>query len=95
MAIQLIHVGFSNILAANRVIAIVSPNSAPSKRMILEAKRKGLIIDMTNGRRTKAVLVLDTGHMVLAAIASETILGRVAASRDGNPKSDPIEEMAL
>ncbi|MEK7352958.1 MAG: DUF370 domain-containing protein [Chloroflexota bacterium] len=95
MATELIHLGFSNILAVNRVVAIVSPNSAPSKRMILEAKKKGLIIDMTNGRRTKAVLVLDTGHTVLAAIAPETIAGRVATSRDGNPKADPIEEMAL
>ena len=96
MVTELIHIGFSNILAVNRVVAIVSPNSAPSKRMIQEAKKKGLIIDMTNGRRTKAVLVLDTGHMVLAAIAPETITGRVTSSRDGsNPKADIVEEVAL
>ena len=96
MVTELIHVGFGNILNVSRVVAIVSPASAPSKRMIFEAKKKGLIIDMTNGRRTKAVLVIDTGHMVLAAIAPETIQGRALASRDGlNPRSDPLGEVAL
>ena len=78
MVTELIHIGFSNILAVNRVVAIVSPNSAPSKRMIQEAKKKGLIIDMTNGRRTKAIIVLDTGYLVLAAIAPETVAVRVS-----------------
>jgi extracellular matrix regulatory protein A len=80
MNTELVHIGFGNILAVNRVIAIVSPSSAPTKRMVQEAKEKGNIIDMTSGRRTKAVLVLDSGHVVLAAIAPETIAGRVAAS---------------
>lgn len=95
MATELIHIGYSNILAANRIIAIISPNSAPSKRMILEAKKNGLVIDMTNGRRTKAVVVIDTGHLILAAINPETIANRVGSNRDGNTKADPIEEMAL
>jgi len=73
---QLIHVGFGNVMAINRVIAVISPNSAPSKRMVQEAKGKGLIIDMTNGRRTKALLVLDSGHVALAAITPETIWSR-------------------
>ncbi|MBI4289283.1 MAG: DUF370 domain-containing protein [Chloroflexi bacterium] len=94
MTTELIHMGFSNILAINRVVAIVSPNSAPSKRMAQDAKKKGLIIDMTNGRRTKAIIVLDTGYLVLAAIAPDTIAGRVAASRDGvSSKSEPLEEV--
>jgi regulator of extracellular matrix RemA (YlzA/DUF370 family) len=80
MNTELVHIGFGNILAVNRVIAIVSPSSAPTKRMVQEAKEKGNIIDMTSGRRTKAVLVLDSGHIVLAAIAPETIAGRVSAS---------------
>ncbi len=80
MATELVHLGFGNILAVNRVIAIISPNSAPTKRMIQEAKKKGLVIDMTNGRRTKACLIADTGHIVLAAIAPETIAGRQASS---------------
>jgi regulator of extracellular matrix RemA (YlzA/DUF370 family) len=80
MNTELVHIGFGNILAVNRVIAIVSPSSAPTTRMVQEAKEKGNIIDMTSGRRTKAVLVLDSGHIVLAAIAPETIAGRVSAS---------------
>ena len=80
---ELVHIGFGNVLAVNRVIAIISPTSAPTKRMVQEAKSGGKVIDMTGGRRTKAVLVLDSGHVVLAAIAPETIAGRVAASKGG------------
>lgn len=80
MATELIHLGFSNIVAINKVIAIVSPVSAPAKRLLQEAKSKGLVIDVTNGRRTKAMLIMDSGHIVLAAITPETIAGRVLAS---------------
>jgi len=65
----------------NRVIAIASPNSAPTKRVIQEGKNKGLLIDMTNGRRTKAVIFSDSGHIILAALAPETIQGRLQVSR--------------
>jgi regulator of extracellular matrix RemA (YlzA/DUF370 family) len=85
MSMEPIHVGFGNILAVNRVIAIVSPNSAPTKRAIQEGRNKGLLIDMTNGRRTKAVIITDSGHIILAALAPETIAGRLQASRDGSP----------
>ena len=78
---ELVHIGFSNIIAMNRVIAIASPNSAPTKRVIQEGKSKGLLIDMTNGRRTKAVIFTDSGHIILAALAPETIAGRLQASR--------------
>jgi regulator of extracellular matrix RemA (YlzA/DUF370 family) len=81
MPSELLHIGFGNVLAINRVLAIVSPNSAPTKRMVQESKSAGQIIDMTSGRRTKAVLVLDTGHVVLAAIAPDTIARRSAAGR--------------
>jgi regulator of extracellular matrix RemA (YlzA/DUF370 family) len=81
MSTELIHVGFGNVLAVNRVIAIVAPNSAPTKRLIQEGKAKGLTIDMTSGRRTKAVLIMDSNHIVLAAITPETITGRVVSSR--------------
>ena len=81
MDIDLVHVGFGNILAMNRVIAIASPNSAPTKRTIQEGRNKGLLIDMTNGRRTKAVIITDSGHIILAALAPETIAGRLQASR--------------
>ena len=81
MAIELVHIGFSNIIAMNRVIAIASPNSAPTKRAIHDGRSKGLLIDMTNGRRTKAVITTDSGHILLAALTPETIAGRLQASR--------------
>ena len=84
MRTELIHVGFGNFLAANKVVAIISPNSAPTKRVVQELKNKGMLIDMTNGRRTKAGVVTDSGHVALAAIAAETISGRLAAMRSGN-----------
>ncbi len=79
MSTELIHLGFGNIVAINKVIAIVSPNSAPAKRLLQECKSKGLVIDVTNGRRTKAMLIMDSGHMVLAAITPETTASRVSA----------------
>lgn len=81
MGIELVHIGFNNTVVMNRVIAIASPNSAPTKRIIHEARDKGLLVDMTNGRRTKAVIITDSGHIVLAALAPETIAGRLQATR--------------
>ena len=83
MDTELIHVGFGNVLAVNRVIAIVAPNSAPTKRLIQKSKDENRTIDLTSGRRTKAVLIMDSGHIVLAAITPETITGRVASGRSG------------
>ena len=84
MVTELIHIGFGNIIAMNRVIAIASPNSAPTKRAILEGKNKGFLIDMTSGRRNKAVIITDSGHIILAALAPETIAGRLQAGRGGS-----------
>jgi len=81
MEIEPVHIGFGNILAMNRVIAMASPNSAPTKRAIQEGRKKGQLIDMTNGRRTKVVVFIDSGHIILAALAPETIAGRLQASR--------------
>ena len=81
MNLELVHIGFNNIIVMNRVIAIGSPNSAPTKRTIQEGRNKGLLVDMTNGRRTKAVLIVDSGHIILAALTPETIAGRLQASR--------------
>ena len=83
MGIELVHVGFNNIMVMNRVIAIASPHSAPIKRTIQEGRNKGLLIDMTNGRRTKAVIFTDSGHIVLAALAPETITGRLQVTHGG------------
>jgi len=84
--IELVHIGFNNVIAMNRVIAIVSPSSAPTKRTIQEGRNKGLLIDMTNGRRTKAVIIADSGHIILAALAPETIAGRLQATRDSTER---------
>ena len=91
---EMVHVGFGNILAMNRVIAIAAPNSAPTKRTIQEARNKGVLIDMTNGRRTKAVIFVDSGHVVLAALAPETITGRLQGGRGLRPElEDEIEQV--
>jgi len=82
MGVELIHIGFGNVLAMNRVIAIASPNSAPIKRTIQESKEKGTLIDMTSGRKTKSVIFTDTDHIVLAALAPETIAGRLLSTRE-------------
>ena len=85
MFTELVHLGFGNMVAINKVVAVVFPNSAPLKRLVQEGKNKGVIIDVTNGRKTKAVLIMDTGQLVLAAITPETIAGRVIAGRTDSP----------
>jgi hypothetical protein len=75
--IKFINVGFGNIVNANRIISIVSPESAPIKRIIQTAKDEKLLIDATYGRRTRAVLVMDSGHIVLSAIQPETVAHRL------------------
>jgi regulator of extracellular matrix RemA (YlzA/DUF370 family) len=83
---ELIHVGFGNFIAANRVMAIVSPGSAPIQRKVREGKKKGVIVDITQGRRTKAVVFMDNGSMMLAAISPEAIAGRVAGLHGGGAR---------
>jgi regulator of extracellular matrix RemA (YlzA/DUF370 family) len=85
MSIELVHIGFGNILAMSRAIAIASPNSAPTKRTIHEGKNNGKLIDMTSGRRTKSVIFTDSGHIILAALAPETIASRLQGGRTGVP----------
>ncbi len=77
MSIKLINIGFGNIVAANRIIAIVSPESAPIKRVIQEAREEGRLIDATYGRRTRAVVVTDSDHIVLSAVQPETVSHRL------------------
>ena len=75
--LRLINIGFGNMIAADRIIAIVSPDSAPVKRMIQEARDRKRVSDATQGRRTRAVIQTDSDHVVLSAIQPETIAGRV------------------
>jgi len=89
MSVELVHIGFGNVVAMNKVVAIVSPNSAPIKRIVQEGRSKGMIIDMTNGRRTKAAILVDNGHIILAALSPETIAGRLQV---GQPKTAQGEE---
>ena len=74
---QLINIGFGNIVSANRIIAIVSPESAPIKRLVQEAKDEGMAVDATYGRRTRAVIIMDSGHVVLSAVQPETVASRL------------------
>jgi extracellular matrix regulatory protein A len=84
---RLINIGFGNILAANRIIAIVAPDSAPIKRIIQEARDKGILIDATYGRRTRAVVITDSGHVVLSAVQPETVAHRFTA-REGEDATE-------
>lgn len=74
---QLVNIGFGNIVNSERVISIVSPDSAPIKRMVQEAKDNKTAIDATYGRRTRAVLIMDSGHIVLSAVQPETVAARM------------------
>jgi len=82
MEIQLINIGFGNIVSANRVIAIVSPESAPIKRIITDARQEGKLIDATYGRRTRAVIITDSSHIVLSAIQPETVAHRFVIHKE-------------
>lgn len=88
MGIMLINIGFGNIVSANRIIAIVSPESAPIKRIIQEARDQGMLIDATYGRRTRAVVITDSGHIILSAVQPETVSQRLIGKE---PKEGVIE----
>jgi regulator of extracellular matrix RemA (YlzA/DUF370 family) len=75
---KLINIGFGNMVSASRLIAIVSPESAPIKRIIQDARDKGVLIDATYGRRTRAVIVMDSDHVVLSAVQPETVANRLS-----------------
>jgi len=80
--IKLVNIGFGNIVSANRIIAIVSPESAPIKRIIQEARDRGMLIDATYGRRTRAVIITDSDHVVLSAVQPETVAHRLGSDKD-------------
>lgn len=75
---KLINIGFGNMINAGRLVTIVSPESAPIKRIIQDAKEKGGLIDATYGRRTRAVIIMDSGHVILSAVQPETVAGRLS-----------------
>ena len=79
---QLINIGFGNIVSADRIISIVSPESAPIKRIVQEAKDSKMAIDATYGRRTRSVIIMDSGHIILSAVQPETVASRVDDDAD-------------
>ena len=82
MTIKLINIGFGNIISANRMISIVSPESAPIKRMIQDARDRGMLIDARYGRRTRAVVVMDSDHIILSAVQPETVAHRLSVKEE-------------
>lgn len=89
---KFINVGFGNMVAADRVVAIASPDSAPIKRLIIDAKEDERVIDVTCGRRTRAVIITDSEHIILSAIWAETISNRLDNSNDDDDDSEADEE---
>ena len=85
---KLINIGFGNIVVASRVIAIVSPESAPIKRVIQEARDANILIDATYGRKTRAVVITDSGHIILSAVQPETVAGRLGDKEDDEMEDD-------
>ena len=81
---KLINIGFGNVVSANRLIAIVSPESAPIKRIVQDARDKGSLIDATYGRRTRAVIITDSDHVILSAVQPETVAGRLDDDDEDN-----------
>ncbi len=88
MDIKLINIGFGNIVSANRIVAIVSPESAPIKRIIQEARDGERLIDATYGRRTRAVIIMDSDHVILSAVQPETVAHRVEDDDDAEVKTE-------
>jgi len=85
---QLINIGFGNIISAERLISIISPESAPIKRLIQEAKDSKMAIDATYGRRTRSVIIMDSGHIILSAVQPETIANRVETNSEDNNEEE-------
>lgn len=85
---KLINIGFGNVISASRMVAIVSPEAAPIKRIVQGARDKGMLIDATSGRRTRAVIIMDSEHVVLSAVQPETVAGRLNKEETGDGDID-------
>ena len=89
---KLINIGFGNMVSASRLIAIVSPDSAPIKRLVQEARDRGALIDASYGRRTRAVLIMDSDHVILSALQPETVANRLDGGADDSSEKYVEEE---
>ncbi len=91
---KFINIGFGNLISASRVIAVVSPESAPTKRMVQEAREQGALIDATYGRRTRGVLVMDNDHVVLSALSPDAIANRLSGQNEPEvPEEEEEDEL--
>ena len=88
---QLVNIGFGSLISAERLIAVVSPDSAPIKRLIQESRERGMLIDATYGRRTRAVIIMDSGHVILSALQPETVSARMIG-RSEEPLAEERDE---
>ncbi len=88
---KLISIGFGNVVVASRLVAVVSPDSSPIKRIIQDARDKGTLIDATYGRRTRAVIITDSDHIILSAVQAETIANRIRSNREDD-EDDILED---
>lgn len=89
---KLVNIGFGNMVSANRMVAIVSPESAPIKRIVQDAKERGVLIDATHGRRTRAVIITDSDHIILTYLQSETVANRIDNDSDYEDDEDTDDE---
>ena len=89
---KLVNIGFGNMVSSSRMVAVVSPESAPIKRIVQDAKEKGLLVDATHGRRTRAVIVTDSGHIVLTYLQAETVAHRLNDETGIMPYDEDEEE---
>ncbi len=92
MTTEPVHIGFDNIIAMNRVVVMLSPRQQPTKRLIQEARNRGMLIDATHARKARAAVVLDSGHIVLAAITPEAIAGRLVVGRGEVDSKSGVDE---
>ena len=89
---KFINIGFGNMVSAGRIVAIACPDSAPVKRLVQDAKDEGRVIDVSCGRRTRAVIITDSDHVILSAIQSETITNRLSDDSESDDDADESEE---
>ena len=88
---KLVNIGFGNLVSAERLLTVVSPDSAPVKRLIQEAKERAMLIDASFGRKTRSVLVMDTDHVILSAIPPETVAKRLNEKDGGNDQEETVD----
>ena len=88
---QFINIGFGNLISSERLVAIVSPDSAPIKRMVQESRERGMLIDATYGRKTASIFIMDSDHVILSAVQPETVANRVDSEEDGQEDMEDDE----